>query len=74
MPGFTRIHTAEVMMLSHQQMGHDAARAVGEHDATMDNFVISQDWTAKVFWNGEDQRDSNGMKGSIALKKASLKC
>ena len=31
-------------MLSHQQMGHDAARAVGEHDATMDNFVISQDW------------------------------
>lgn len=31
-----------VMMLSHQQMGHDAARAVGEHDATMDNFVISQ--------------------------------
>jgi hypothetical protein len=32
------------MMLSHQQMGHDAARAVGEHDATMDNFVISQDW------------------------------
>ena len=32
----------KVMMLSHQQMGHVAAKTIGEHDAAMDSFVISQ--------------------------------
>lgn len=32
-----------VMMLSHQQMGHEAAKTVGEYDSSMANFDISQD-------------------------------
>lgn len=31
------------MMLSHQQMGHEAAKTVGEYDSSMANFDISQD-------------------------------
>ena len=30
-------------MLSHQQMGHDAARVIGEYDSGMDSLSISKD-------------------------------
>jgi len=32
-----------VMMLSHQQMGHDAARVIGEYDSGMDSLSISKE-------------------------------
>ena len=44
-------------MLSHQQMGHDAARVIGEYDSGMDSLSISQD-EVRADWKLFDATDS----------------